>query len=166
MKRSAQRLVAVRMCTVVLTLGGVVFSPVFLSGCGSNGSLSADGLAFRQNDSIKIAVPAERELVSEPLTVEWTMDPKPAGVAGFMLFVDRGPQPPGKSIDHFKEDNRLNIYSSAESPFEIPAIERREGVAKKVRDHHLLTVIALDADGRRIGETAAIVDFVVFEEEL
>ncbi len=148
--------VTVCVCTVALLVGG----------CASGGLLNADGLAFRQDNSIVIIVPGERELVSEPLSVEWTMEPTTDQVAGFMLFVDRGPQPPGKTIEYFKQDNRSNIYLAETSPFEIPAIERREAVAKKVRDQHHLTIIAIDVAGRRIGETAAYVDFDVFEEEL
>lgn len=144
------------------------FSAVLLVGIGLGATGCAGGLAFRENKALAITVPAENELVSEPLIVEWTMDPKPANLGGFAVFLDRFPMPPGKSIETFKLDNRINIFTT-DSPdamtVQIDALEGRNGVAKAIRDRHELTVVPLDRAGRRIGEHAKRVEFDVFRED-
>jgi hypothetical protein len=125
----------------------------------------AKDLAFRRTSGFEITAPASRELVSEPLLVEWNADALGPAVKGFALFVDRAPQPPGKTIEHFALDKRSNIYLAAASPVEVPNFERRLGVAKGERDRHWVTVVALDAKGRRIGESYARVEFTVFEDQ-
>jgi hypothetical protein len=165
MSSIARRGVATVASLAILSLGGAVLGGVALGGCASGGPFDPHGLAFRRDDSIKIAVPEDRELVSEPLSVEWKQEPMTQQVAGYLLFVDRGPQPPGKTIEHFAEDNRAKIYSAVKSPFQIPVIERRDGVAKKVRDQHELIIVPVDLAGRRIGETSAVVHFTVFVDQ-
>jgi hypothetical protein len=144
------------------------FTAVLLVGISMGATGCTGGLAFRENKALTITVPAENELVSEPLIVEWTMDPKPADLGGFAVFLDRFPMPPGKSIESFKLDNRLNIFTT-DSPdgmtVQIDALEGRSGVAKALRDRHELTVVPLDRLGKRIGEHAKRVEFDVFRED-
>jgi hypothetical protein len=156
-----QRIVTARTCRLF-------FTAVLLVGISMGATGCTGGLAFRENKALTITVPAENELVSEPLIVEWTMDPKPADLGGFAVFLDRFPMPPGKSIESFKLDNRLNIFTT-DSPdgmtVQIDALEGRSGVAKALRDRHELTVVPLDRLGKRIGEHAKRVEFDVFRED-
>jgi hypothetical protein len=145
-----------------------------LSGCGSgsaSNTLSIDGLAFKQDRSITIVVPEPQELVSVPLIVEWeaVMTNR---IAGFTVLIDRSPQPPGKSIDSFAIDDQANIYVVPAEPtadgtfrFEIPAIEKRAGVASAVQDDHEVVIIPIDLAGNRIGEGFAATEFTVFRED-
>jgi uncharacterized protein (DUF58 family) len=126
------------------------------------------GLAFRASDDLQITGPVDGDVVSAPLDVTWTMEPRPAEVKGFAVYVDRNPQPPGKSIEYFRDDNRARIYvteSSDQLSLQIPAIEPRRGVASSVKNDHEIVVVPLDGDGRRIGEHVDRVGFEVFVEE-
>ena len=125
----------------------------------------ADGLSFRNNRALQITAPLDGELVSEPLLVEWSMKPRPSSVKGYLVFVDRAPQPPGKTIEHFKIDNRSNIYDATESSVEIPALEQKTDGPSSRRNQHRIVVIPLDGQGRRIGENSAHVEIDVFREE-
>lgn len=124
-----------------------------------------DGLSFRQDDRLKIVSPLDGELVGEPVLVEWRMDPRPASVRGFLIFVDRAPQPPGKSIEHFKPDDRSNIYESSTESVEIAAFESASSGPKNRRNRHRVLIVALDDRGRRIGEASDHVEIDVFRDE-
>ena len=124
-----------------------------------------DGLSFRQDDRLQIVSPLDGELVGEPVLVEWRMEPRPASVKGFLIFVDRAPQPPGKSIEHFRPDDRSNIYESSTESVEIAAFESASSGPKNRRNRHRVLIIALDDRGRRIGEARDHVEIDVFRDE-
>ena len=147
-----------RSAGVVRACLGALFVAVGTAGC-------TDGLAFRQDKSLKITAPLNSELVSEPLVVTWQLAPRPSEVKSFLIFVDRAPQPPGQTIDHFKVDNRSNIYASSGTSVEIPAFEAASTGPKNRRNRHRILIISLDADGQRIGEGSAHVEIDVFREE-
>lgn len=124
-----------------------------------------DGLSFRQNERLKIVSPLDGELVGEPVLVEWRMDPRPESVKEFLIFVDRAPQPPGKSIEHFRPDDRSSIYGSSTESVEIAAFESASSGPKNRRNRHRVLIIALDDRGRRIGEASDHVEIDVFRDE-
>lgn len=126
----------------------------------------ADGLSFRQDDRLVIVAPLDGELVGEPLLVEWKMTPRPSSVAGFLVFVDRAPQPPGKTIGHFTSDNRSNIYETLTESFEVPAFESSATGPKNRRNRHRILIVPVDAAGRRIGESSTHTEIDVFREDL
>ena len=130
-----------------------------LTGC-------SEGLSFRQDDRLKITAPLDGELVSEPLLVEWKMSPRPDSVKGFLVFVDRAPQPPGKTIEHFKPENRSNVYRASGTSIEIAALERATTGPNSRRDQHRILIVPVDAGGRRIGENSVHIEVDVFREEL
>ena len=125
-----------------------------------------DGLSFRQDERLKIVSPLDGELVGEPVLVEWRMKPRPASVKGFLVFVDRAPQPPGTSVEHFKPDDRSNIYGSSTNSVEIAAFESAATGPKNRRNRHRVLIIPLDDLGRRIGEASDHVEIDVFRDEL
>ena len=129
-------------------------------------SACTDGLAFRQDDRLRIVAPLDGELVGEPVLVEWRMQPRPATVKGFLVFIDRAPQPPGKTVEHFRSDNRSNIYSSATQSVGIAAFETATTGPKNRRNRHRILVVPVDAQGRRIGESSTHTEIDVFREEL
>ena len=124
-----------------------------------------EALSDPQDDRLKIVSPLDGELVGEPVLVEWRMDPRPASVRGFLIFVDRAPQPPGKSIEHFKPDDRSNIYESSTESVEIAAFESASSGPKNRRNRHRVLIVALDDRGRRIGEASDHVEIDVFRDE-
>ncbi len=125
----------------------------------------AKGLSFRRDDRLVITAPGDGELVSEPVLVEWTMTPRPANVRGFLVLVDRAPQPPGTTIEHFKVDNRSNLYRTDLLSVEIPAFESATTGPKNRRNRHRIVVVPLDGDGRRVGENSEHIEVDVFRDE-
>jgi hypothetical protein len=128
-------------------------------------SSCASGLSFRHDDRLTITAPADGELVSEPVLVEWTMRPRPASVKSFLVLVDRPPQPPGTSVEHFKVDDRSNLYPADGLSVEIPAFEAETTGPENRRNRHRIVVVPLDADGRRIGENSEHIEVDVFRDE-
>src|SRR5919108_2969524 len=69
---------------------------LLLCGC------AVEGLAFRSDDRVDVVAPDDLTEVTLPFTVQWTA----RDVRGrFGVFVDRTPQPPGKTLDWFARDD-------------------------------------------------------------
>jgi hypothetical protein len=112
----------------------------WLSGC------SLSGLNFREDTRVDVIAPADRSQVALPLTVEWTVRDFDGS---FAVFVDRAPQPPGRSVAWlFRNDDGC-----------IPQL-----TGDDVRERHEATVILLDEDGERSGESAFSVEFEIERE--
>jgi hypothetical protein len=147
-----------------------------LAGCG------VSGLEFRQDDRLVITSPGDRAEVSLPLTITWDA----AGWAGesgalpfFAVFVDREPIPPGASLsiladeaceqtdgcpdlayfaDHF-------VYVTDEPTVTLPVVPaRRGGERTGADDRYRATVVPIDGEGRRVGESSYSVEFTVGSE--
>jgi hypothetical protein len=147
----------------------LVASAVALAGCSQ---FATDGLQLRADDSIEIEVPADRSQVVAPITVRWA-DVAPRQGGGYAVLIDRSPMPPGEDVAWFSRDDEscieaqgcpdatwlarhgITITAVAEATIEI--VPRRS--ASDDRGPHELTVIRLDADGRRDGEAAFSVHF-------
>lgn len=139
---------------------------LLLSGC------VPQGLAFRVDDRVSITSPKDRAEVTLPLTVSWTAH----DVADrFAVFVDRAPQPPGKPLswvarkdhscrasDDCPDEQYLaarGIYSTTGTHITFDQLPRSSDNGQKER--HTITVVLLDAAGKRIGESAFQVNVVV-----
>ena len=84
----------------------------------------------------------------------------------FAVFVDRAPQPPGKSLAWLAHGDKTcrpaegcpdstwyaqrNVFTTTDTSFRIERLARQQDGR---REMHEVTVVLLDADGRRIGET-------------
>ena len=146
----------------------------------------AQGLAFRIDDRLTIEAPEQRSELTLPVTVRWSIkdftivDPGSGGTAAkdtgyFGVFVDKTPQPPGKTLAWVARKDRScrpsdgcpdaeylaarNIYSASDTSITFDQLPRPSDKNKKER--HNVTIILLDADGRRIGESAFYVEFTV-----
>lgn len=132
-----------------------------LGGCG------VQGLAFKQDDRVQFSSPGDRAEVDAPVTFRWSARDLPAGTT-FAVFVDRSPQPPGKTIRWlFRDDDSCkdvpgcpdaeflairDIYVTKKPSITIERLrERSDG---RRRQLHEVTVVLLDENGRRIGESA------------
>ena len=146
----------------------------------------AQGLAFRIDDRLTIEAPKARSEVSLPVTVRWSIrdftvvDPGSGSASGdkagyFAVFVDGTPQPPGKTLAWVARKDRScraadgcpdaeylaarNIYSTSSTEITFEQLPRPSDKNKKERHH--VTIVLLDPTGRRIGESAFHVEFVV-----
>ena len=156
----------------------VLAMALLLSGC------AVRGLGFREDDRVKIVSPKNHSMLTLPVTVRWTTkDFRVTGPGGtptddagyFAVFLDRAPQPPGETIEwHAKEDRGCfrsrgcpdetwfkehNIFPTTASSFTIDVLPTRTKEDRRVL--HEVTIVLLDAAGRRIGESAFWVEFRV-----
>lgn len=134
------------------------------AGCAEFGT---DGLLLRADDSIELTAPVDGAEVSAPLQVSWTDDAPRAG-GGYVVLLDRAPMPPGEDVAWFARDDdtclpnqgcpdevwlaRRGITVTSETSVSVAILparaESREGAPYDV------TVVRLDAEGRRDGEAA------------
>lgn len=163
-RRSALLLVAVTLAVV--------------PGCG----FGSDGLAFTTDSRLEITGPQDRQKLRLPVTIAWTIDDFEVtgpgrgsgdGEGYFAVFLDRSPVPAGKTLAHVARDDRScrrddgcpdaeyladrNVYTTTRTRLVIETLAKtaREGR----REFHDVTVVLLDSDGRRIGESAWHVRF-------
>lgn len=140
-----------------------------LAACSQFGT---EGLQLRSDTSIEIVTPIDRDEILPPIEVAWTdSDPRPGGV--YVVLIDQVPMPPGEDVEWFARDDDacipeqgcpdelwlarrgITVTEATSATIEIvPArAESREGAP------YDLTVIRLDAEGRRDGEAAFSVQF-------
>ena len=140
-------------------------------------SSCAQGLAFVQDDRLRITSPDAQQKVTLPVTVRWAIDDfeitgptgnarKEAGYFG--IFVDTSPVPPGQPLSWVARDDRRckarpgcpdatyladhRVYSTDDTTFtfaQLPDLDTYGG-----HETHEVTIILLDGAGRRIGESA------------
>lgn len=133
---------------------------------------ATDGLQLQHDDSIEIVVPDDRSDLAAPITIRWT-DTAPRDGGRYAVLVDRSPMPPGEGVVWFARDDdtcvvaqgcpderwlaRQGITLTTRTDALIAIVPRRSSADD--RGPHELTVIRLDADGRRDGEAAFSVQF-------
>lgn len=142
-----------------------------LSGC------SVDGLQFREDDRLRILNLPDRSTIEVPFELKFTFDDSlsPDGVAAFGILIDWTPPPPGDSLaslldddpacqgpqgcpDGYLERNRIIITTDTTYLMDnVPVGTDRQ----ERRSFHEVTIVLVDADGRRVGEAAAFTRFRV-----
>lgn len=142
------------------------------------GACSVNGLAFKQDERVSFVEPGDRDEVEVPLEVRWRATDLPLGTS-YAVFVDRAPQPPGKTVAWlFRDDDACerdpscpneeflavrDIYLTREPRLTIERLrDQQEGTR---REFHEITVVLLDAKGRRIGESAFSREVQVVSED-
>lgn len=164
------------MTTTLLRLPVLAVLAALLAGC------AVSGLAFRVDDRVEITHPEDRASVTLPVTITWTVDG--FDVAGpdagrFGVFVDRAPQPPGEGLDWFARDDdscrpedgcpdaeyfrQRQIHATSDTSFVIDALPPPS--TSRGPERHEVTIVLLDGDDRRIGESAFHVEFEVDRED-
>lgn len=144
------------------------------NGCGLS------GLAFRQDDRLSFVSPGDRDEVTLPVTVTWRVEDFDVGedAGSFAVFVDRAPQPPGKTLawlarndDACRADDgcpdadwfaERDVFPTTDSEIVIDRLPAR---SDDRREYHEVTVVLLDEDGRRVGETGWTLEFQVTRDE-
>jgi hypothetical protein len=154
------------------SLAAVAVVAVAMTGCGVR------GLSFVEDDRVSIVEPADRATVELPMTVRWRAEDLGPG-ASFAVFVDRAPQRPGRTVESLADGDAAcevdpacpdqayfasrGVYTTADTELTIAFLpDLAEG---DNRDFHEVTVVLLDGDGARIGESAFRVEFEVAREE-
>jgi hypothetical protein len=147
---------------------------VLLPACGFH------GLSFVQDDRVDIVHPGDRDEVALPLRVRWTSTDFPTGPGkgSFGVLVDRTPQRPGKPLSWiFRGDDACkgssaalcaqpqylaqhNVFQTTDRAFTIDQVARLSG-SQSGRQFHEVTIVLLDAAGRRVGEGAWSAQFEV-----
>lgn len=144
---------------------------------GPLSSCQTRGLAFTKDNRLTITEPFPRERVSTPFTVRWSMrDFDAVGLDGssnprrgvFAVFVDRAPMPVGRDlrwlarddsscshdprcpdVEYLRDHGVLVTASTSVTVSVLPA--QLDGVGD---EQHHITIVLLDGQGRRIGESA------------
>lgn len=132
-----------------------------LRALGCAALLAAAGCAYPAGPagapSIDVTRPAWGSSVRLPADVRWTVSgPRPAAYA---VFVDREPMPPGETVRYFKDDD--GTFVTADTGVLIAYVGDVTGAYADRRRAHEVAVVPLDERGRRIGERAGHVSFVV-----
>lgn len=130
----------------------VLTAAVLLGGC--------QDMQFRLDHRIEVQSPGNFAKVREPLSVRWTArDFNPPSDGMFAVFVDRDPMPPGKTMDYFSDKDRNHIWVVDTPSLTVDSLPGKPGVNDIERNHHDVTIVLLDASGKRIGETAGFAEF-------
>ena len=155
------------------TAGAAVVLLLATSSCGWS------NLAFRQDDRLRFVTPEDRAEVSLPLTVRWTVEDFEVGpdAGSFAVFVDRAPQPPGKPLAWLARDDDScragdgcpdeewyalrDVYPTTDEELTIDQLSSR---SDDRRELHEITVVLLDEEGRRVGETGWTREFEVVRD--
>ena len=157
----------IRVLTVALALATLV------SGCALR------GVAYRQDDRLSFTSPDDRSEVTLPVTVRWEVEDFDVPDEGsFAVFVDRAPQPPGKTLawlarndDSCRAEDGCpdaswfadrDVFQTTETSFVIERLPARDD---ERREFHEVTVVLVDRDGRRVGETGWTIEFQVERDD-
>jgi hypothetical protein len=138
-----------------LAVAPLVFALLLGSGCQSQ-------LLFRNDHRITIVAPVDFSNVKAPVTIRWVSRDFTAPADGhFEVFLDRDPLPPGETLQsYFAGQSTQFIWTTDQTSFRIPFFPLPDTAAPKFeQEHHEVTVIVVDAQGRRIGESSGFVEF-------
>lgn len=139
-------------------------------------SCSTQGLAFREDTRVQVVEPGDRSTVTLPVTVAWSAEEVDGPYA---VFVDRSPMPPGKTVAWLFRDDKSCVVSQGcpdeayLSDHGVFVTDERQVVLERLprfgdgdrREWHEATVVLLDDDGTRLGESAFAVAFDVDRED-
>jgi hypothetical protein len=164
----------------LLALAAGVSLALGATGCAT----SLHGLEFHNDNRMKITSPHQNQLVSDPVTLSWTM--KDFAVAGlgdgpvqndtgyFAVFIDRAPVKPGQTLAAVSGNTpscqhttlcTTKSYLAGEQVYTTTKDEiRLPPIADLLNNHestqyHQATVILINTAGERISESAWTVEF-------
>jgi len=152
-------------------LVSVAVTVSLLPGCALN------GLAFKQDDRVEITSPGSNETLALPLTISWSVEDFDGN---FAVFIDRSPMAPSNDLlslvprtdpcrtrsscpdDEWLADH--NVYVTDRTSVEVTSLRDRRATSRS-EDRHELTIVLLDEDGTRLGESAFVREFIVDRED-
>jgi hypothetical protein len=147
-----------------------VLACVLTTACG------VQGLSFVQDKRVDITAPRERSKVTLPVDVTWTAKHY---TGSYGVLVDQAPPRSGKTLpwlfrgsDSCRGETgkalcesraflgERNVFETTKTRFTVERVIRFTGTDRR-RQFHEVTVVLLDAAGRRVGEGAWSVQFEV-----
>jgi len=131
-------------------------------------SCAVHGLALKEDRRLDITAPGDRSTVSLPVEITWTGSAQPAS---FGVFVDAAPQRPGQTLDAPFRGSRdclracldraylanRNVFATTAPHVTVRHLNKAP--SGQTEHFHEVTIVLLDAGGRRIGEGAWSVRF-------
>lgn len=155
-------------------MGAASLLMVLLVGCRS------DGLAFRQDDRLRILSPDDRATVALPVSMAWTIDGRSQAPPGlhFAVFIDHPPMRPGQDLGRLARGDKAcrrtpgcpdaswfearDIYRTTATTLSVTTLpDTRPTGRSDAKERHEAAIVLLDERGRRIGESAYSVEFFV-----
>ena len=149
----------------------------FVAGLALVATSCASGLAFVQDDRLEITAPESHTDITLPVTIRWSVDDfrvtGPNGSASpdagyFGVFVNKSPVPPGRPLSWIAHDDRAcdrvpgcpdetyladrGVYATSETSITFQQLPDQN--VFRGEETHEITVVLLDGDGNRIGESA------------
>jgi hypothetical protein len=131
-----------------------------------------DGLQFAEDTRVHIVTPHQLGTVSLPVHVRWTSTLPVSGPLEYAVFVDAHPVHPGQSLRSLADASCASVRSCVDEAFlnrHFVYLTHRPSVdldflpildpAKGEPDMHQVTVVLVDDDWRRSGESAWRVTF-------
>ncbi|NEE04365.1 hypothetical protein [Phytoactinopolyspora halotolerans] len=146
-------------------------------------------LLFVQDDRLTVLAPENRASAELPVSVRWRIDdfrvvspgsaPASPDAGFFGVFVDRAPIPPGETLEELAADDPECVrirscpdseyfairgaYTTTDTSFTLDSIPRIG--TDHGSDVHTVTIVLLDSEGRRIGESAWYAEFTLPNED-
>ncbi len=134
------------------------------------------GLALEQDKRLEIIAPPLRATIDMPYTFRWTMRDFAQG--SFVLFFDGSPVRPNTHLRELAADdlpcrriagcpddawfNARYVFRTTQTSLRVDGLlDTRPLKRPQAPDRHELTIVLVDDDGVRIGESAWTVDFFV-----
>lgn len=168
----------VRVALALVTL-------LVVTACGNPADLS-----FRNDHRLRFTAPEHRALTGRPVAIRWEMtgfrvvapgSESPSRDAGyFAIFVDRAPVKPGQALRDIAAGDREcqrdptcpdekyladhGIYATTQTSYtltSVPDLPTKERVQL-----HTVTIVVLDTESRRTGESAWHVEFRLPKRDL
>ena len=148
-------------------------------------------VSFVDDERVTVLAPADRSTLPQPVEVAWSVTgfevtgPAPVDTdesGYFAVFVDRNPVRPGKLLSSIGDDdpscrrspdcpdeaylNSKGVFTTTEAALVLPPlVDTRPRERPETKDWHEVTIVPVSGVGRRIGESAASVRFVVDRED-
>jgi hypothetical protein len=141
-------------------------------------SCAPHDLVFRSDDRLEIVQPRQ-SVNSDVVTVKWVVHEAIPKAAGYLVLVDRSPQPAGEGLDQFVKNDpdckkgdrascltreylrRKQVYVTTGTEVTLDRLRDNSTGSKSTKHQHEVIVIPIDAQARRLGEAAWSEQFVV-----
>ena len=132
------------------------------------------GVSDLRADQLRVVAPSELATVQLPVTVQWRTHELPGSVTQYAVFVDRLPMSPGDDVRSLVDDecrhrrgcpdaaylHARRIFLTSEQQISLPTLQNLDGLSAETPfPVHQAVVVALDAQGRRVGEFSATARF-------
>lgn len=137
-------------------------------------SCTFSSAAMRLDETVRMESPAAGSTVRLPVRLDWSVDGPTRTRAAWGVFVDRPPVRPGSNVASVAKGDpgcepipgcpdeayllAHGIIVTADTEVTLPTIARP---ARNEPDRHVVTLVALDSQRRRIGDGSWAVSFFI-----